>query len=105
MVPYTEDLLQIDWISNIGLEVLLVVWDRVGALNHTLLSMEALVRRKIPVRGLVVNGLDLTTGNIQYLRRAFPDCVFIELGKYADDPLRGHEIQQLGTLLGPRVAG
>jgi dethiobiotin synthetase len=36
--------------------VLLVARSGLGTLNHTLLSLEALRRRQIPVLGLVLNG-------------------------------------------------
>jgi len=36
--------------------VLLVARSGLGTLNHTLLSLEALARRRIPVLGLVLNG-------------------------------------------------
>ena len=39
-----------------GLPVLLVARSGLGTLNHTLLSLEALAQRRIPVLGLVLNG-------------------------------------------------
>ena len=49
-------LLQIDQVAVWGLPVLLVARSGLGTLNHTLLSLEALNRRAIPVLGLVLNG-------------------------------------------------
>jgi dethiobiotin synthetase len=49
-------LLQIDQLTAWGLPVLLVARSGLGTLNHTLLSLEALHRRSIPVLGLVLNG-------------------------------------------------
>lgn len=49
-------LLQIDQLAVWGLPVLLVARSGLGTLNHTLLSLEALNRRAIPVLGLVLNG-------------------------------------------------
>jgi len=48
--------LQIDQIRRWGLPVLLVARSGLGTLNHTLLSLEALRQRAIPVLGLVLNG-------------------------------------------------
>ncbi|MEB3324358.1 MAG: dethiobiotin synthase [Cyanobacteriota bacterium] len=48
--------LQIDQIRRWRLPVLLVARSGLGTLNHTLLSLEALRRRAIPVLGLVLNG-------------------------------------------------
>jgi dethiobiotin synthetase len=60
MVPLRLDadvrLLQIDQLRVWGLPVLLVARSGLGTLNHTLLSLEALHRRSIPVLGLVLNG-------------------------------------------------
>jgi dethiobiotin synthetase len=48
--------LQIAQIARWGLPVLLVARSGLGTLNHTLLSLEALRQRAIPVLGLVLNG-------------------------------------------------
>ncbi len=56
LVPLTRDALQIEQIRRWGLPVLLVARSGLGTLNHTLLSLEALRRRAIPVLGLVLNG-------------------------------------------------
>jgi len=56
LVPLRRDWLQIDQIVHWGLPVLLVARSGLGTLNHTLLSLEALRKRHIPVLGLVLNG-------------------------------------------------
>ncbi|MBW4530587.1 MAG: dethiobiotin synthase [Aphanothece saxicola GSE-SYN-MK-01-06B] len=56
LVPLRRNWLQIDQIALWGLPVLLVARSGLGTLNHTLLSLEALKRRSIPVLGLVLNG-------------------------------------------------
>jgi dethiobiotin synthetase len=56
LVPLRRDWLQIEQISRWGLPVVLVARSGLGTLNHTLLSLEALARRRIPVLGLVLNG-------------------------------------------------
>jgi len=56
MVPVTPHLLQIDVMGEWALPVVLVTRAGLGAINHTLLSLEALRRRRIPVLGLVLNG-------------------------------------------------
>ena len=56
LVPLRRDWLQIDQIAAWGLPVLLVARSGLGTLNHTLLSLEALERRSIPVLCLVLNG-------------------------------------------------
>jgi dethiobiotin synthetase len=56
LVPLRRDWLQIEQIARWGLPVVLVARSGLGTLNHTLLSLEALARRRIPVLGLVLNG-------------------------------------------------
>lgn len=56
LVPLRRDWLQIDQIQRWGLPVVLVARSGLGTLNHTLLSLEALRQRRIPVLGLVLNG-------------------------------------------------
>ena len=56
LVPLRRDRLQIEQIKDWGLPVLLVARSGLGTLNHTLLSLEALAQRRIPVLGLVLNG-------------------------------------------------
>ncbi|MCP9860495.1 MULTISPECIES: dethiobiotin synthase [unclassified Cyanobium] len=56
LVPLSRHWLQIEQIAVWGLPVLLVARSGLGTLNHTLLSLEALSRRSIPVLGLVLNG-------------------------------------------------
>jgi dethiobiotin synthetase len=56
LVPLRRDWLQIDQLAAWGLPVLLVARSGLGTLNHTLLSVEALRQRSIPLLGLVLNG-------------------------------------------------
>ena len=56
MTPLGRDWLQIDQICHWGLPLVLVARSGLGTLNHTLLSLEALRHRSIPVLGLVLNG-------------------------------------------------
>lgn len=56
LVPLRLDWLQIDQLAVWQLPVVLVARSGLGTLNHTLLSVEALQRRAIPLLGLVLNG-------------------------------------------------
>jgi dethiobiotin synthetase len=56
LVPLRRDWLQIDQLVRWNLPVVLVARSGLGTLNHTLLSLEALRHRRIPVLGLVLNG-------------------------------------------------
>ncbi|WP_215745264.1 MULTISPECIES: dethiobiotin synthase [Gluconobacter] len=56
MVPVREDMMIVDLIESLGLPVVLVTRSGLGTINHTLLSLEALRRRGIPVAGVVPVG-------------------------------------------------
>ena len=56
LVPLRLDLLQIEMLQSWALPVVLVARSGLGTLNHTLLSLEALNRRQIPVAGVLLNG-------------------------------------------------
>tara|TARA_Y100001968_G_scaffold329658_1_gene379494 strand:+ start:2083 stop:2739 length:657 start_codon:yes stop_codon:yes gene_type:complete len=56
MVPLTRDFLQIELVKQWELPIVLVARSGLGTLNHTLLSLEALRKRKINVLGIFLNG-------------------------------------------------
>lgn len=64
MVPYTRKNLQINHFKKWNIPVILCARTGLGTINHTLLSLEALWSRKIPVRGLVFIG-DENEDNMQ----------------------------------------
>ncbi|GAB4236517.1 MAG: hypothetical protein Kow0032_21740 [Methyloligellaceae bacterium] len=59
MVPLNREKLVIDLIAQLGLPVLLVCRTALGTINHTLLSLEALRRRRIPVAAVILSGADV----------------------------------------------
>jgi dethiobiotin synthetase len=56
MVPLTREVLFIDVFARWGVPVVLCARTGLGTLNHTLLSLEALERRGIPVVGIALIG-------------------------------------------------
>ena len=56
MVPLNERYLNIDWVQQINLPVVLVSNYYLGSINHTLLSYHALKERNIPCLGIIFNG-------------------------------------------------
>ncbi len=56
LVPLTRDSLQIDLIPHWQAAVVLVARTALGTINHTLLSVEALQRRRIPLVGIAFVG-------------------------------------------------
>lgn len=56
MVPMNDDTMIIDLIEELQMPVVLVARSKLGTLNHTFLSLEALRNRSIPILGVVMNG-------------------------------------------------
>lgn len=56
IVPMNDEQYVIDLIAHIGYPALLVAKSGLGTLNHTLLSLEAMRNRNIPVFGVVLVG-------------------------------------------------
>jgi len=91
MVPLTTSLLTIDYIAQHQFPVILVTSGRLGSINHTLLSLEALKSRGLTLKALVYNLKDESkdpliskdTSNYlkDYLATHFPEAEWIELEK------------------------
>jgi dethiobiotin synthetase len=56
MVPLNDQFLMIDLIKQVDAEVILVSQNYLGSINHTLLSIDALKHRRIPIKGVIFNG-------------------------------------------------
>lgn len=56
MVPITREFLQIDLFRSFRLPVILVARTALGTINHSLLSIEALCGRNIPIQGIAFVG-------------------------------------------------
>lgn len=92
MVPITRRYLTVDYIADQQLPVILVTSGRLGSINHTLLSIEALVNRNIPLYGIVYNTFPKTDERIDkdteeylktYLNEHFPQAHFWTLPEIA----------------------
>lgn len=56
LVPVTPELLYADLFAEWQIPVILVASTRLGTINHSLLSIEALVRRRVPLCGIAFIG-------------------------------------------------
>jgi len=94
MVPLREDLLTVDLIARLGLVALVVVQNRLGCINHTLLTIEALQNRRVPVFGLIFNRIDeegderILQDNMQIVPTLSGINVLGEM-PYLRDPMQG----------------
>lgn len=87
MVPLTRELLTIDYVSEQGWPVWFVTSGKLGSVNHTLLSLEAMKRRGMPLAGLIFNEFCPSQDKIiasdtrEYLRTAlerfYPEAPFL----------------------------
>ncbi|MEM7179349.1 MAG: dethiobiotin synthase [Spirochaetota bacterium] len=67
MVPLNRQTLSLDLLAELQIPVILVVSSELGTINHSLLSLEALQSRKVPIIGYYFIGPDseLTSDNIR----------------------------------------
>lgn len=89
MVPLTADLLTIDYVAQQGYPLIFVTSGKLGSVNHTLLSFEAIERRNIPLAMVAYNlfpdlpDKTIATDTEQYLRdyvaRHFPAASFVTI--------------------------
>jgi dethiobiotin synthetase len=54
-VPLTRNYLTADYVQDCGYPLILVTSGKLGSINHTLLTLEAIQTRKIPLAGIVFN--------------------------------------------------
>jgi malonyl-CoA O-methyltransferase len=78
LVPIDEFRLMIDLIAQLGLPAVLVARASLGTINHTLLSLEALRARALPVLGVVMVG-EPNAGNRDTIERLGRVSVIAEL--------------------------
>ena len=89
MVPLTIDLLSIDYIVEKKLPVILVSSGRLGSINHTILSLEALKSRGLELYVLAYNLNDESQDELiskdtaeylkGYLEKHFPKALWVDI--------------------------
>lgn len=60
MVPLTSRLTYLDLAAKIGFPALIVARPNLGTINHTLLTVEALRKRSVPILGICINDCTCT---------------------------------------------
>jgi dethiobiotin synthase len=96
LTPLSETESMIDLMLHLRLRVVVVTSPRVGTLNHTLLTLEALAKRGIEPAGLVVNNAHAAAEDfifhdtLRVLRYHVPGAAFLTVGHGAecDDGIR-----------------
>ncbi len=98
MVPLNDDSeTWLDFLQASQIPVLLVASSGLGTLNHTLLSVEALQSRAIPILGVVLNGPE-HKGNHKSLSRHLPRIPIYSLPKLGSDTALS-ELDRIGEEL------
>jgi len=91
MVPISRELLTIDYVAEQKYPVILVTSGRLGSLNHTLLSLEALKNRDMELHSIIYNQYPSSDELIEadslrfiteYCSRYFPNATIELLPKY-----------------------
>ena len=92
LVPITERLLTLDYITKQGYPVILVTSGRLGSINHTLLSLEAITSRGLKVHSVIYNHIhdsadntdtEIANSSIDYLKnylaQNYPNANWLQL--------------------------
>ena len=98
LVPITEQLLTLDYIATQGYPVILVTSGRLGSINHTLLSLEAIKARGLTVHSVIYNHIhdsaaqtdkQIADSTIDYLKNYlaehYPTAHWLSLPVQEDD--------------------
>ncbi len=88
MVPITDDFMAIDYATTRNLPVILVTNSRLGSINHTLLSFEAIASRGMELYAVLYNtyfdsdamiAADTRAFIERYLNRNFPQTIILDV--------------------------
>ncbi|MEK7375721.1 MAG: dethiobiotin synthase, partial [Candidatus Margulisiibacteriota bacterium] len=58
LVPINENTLVIDIVKQLKIPVLIVAGNKLGCINHTLMTIEVLKKRGIKIAGIIFNNVD-----------------------------------------------
>lgn len=92
-VPITDDYFSIDYITEHKLPVVLTVNSRLGSINHTILSLEAIKSRGLDLRAVIYNeyfdndekiAADTKAFIARYVSRYFSDTEYIVMPVYEE---------------------
>lgn len=84
MVPLNDKDYMIDLISYLGLEVVFVIRDYLGVINHSLLSFMALKEKEIPIYLVVFNG-EFNPNTITAIKKSLPENIRYEYFEELND--------------------
>ncbi|MGS1010401.1 dethiobiotin synthase [Achromobacter anxifer] len=97
-VPIDDTHMMIDLIARLDMPVVLAARSGLGTINHTLLSLEALKRRGIPILGVIMSG-PLSAGNKEAIERFGDVRVLAEIPPLAK--VDAQTVQALASAIPP----
>ncbi len=97
MVPLSNDFLMVDLVKDLGMPVLLVAPNRLGAINQTLLSLQLCRLREIKVAGVLLNLTDEDLGNRKSIETFEAAPILGEIPRLANAREAAHAISQCLT--------
>ncbi|MEM6395651.1 MAG: dethiobiotin synthase [Bacteroidota bacterium] len=80
LVPLNAQHTMLDLIARLNIPVLLVSRHYLGSINHTLMSIEALRMRDIPLAGLIYNGDDEGKDTVEIVKKLTGIAPVLEVG-------------------------
>ena len=105
LVPITEQLLTLDYIATQGYPVILVASGRLGSINHTLLSLEAIKSRGLNVHSVVYNHIhdsaaqtdeQIAASTIEflqkYLQQYYPTTHWLQLSQQTNNAVDNYDL-------------
>lgn len=102
LVPLNDRHTMADLMSRLGLPCVLVALSTLGTINHTLLSLEALKARHIPLLGVIMNG-EPNAANADAIRTFGGVPVLLEIAPL--EPLDGGAVAAMGSRLAAALRG
>ncbi len=105
LVPITELLLTLDYIAGQGYLVILVTSGRLGSINHTLLSLEAIKSRGLKIHSVVYNHIhdsaaqtdeQIVASTIEflqkYLQQYYPTTHWLQLSQQTNNAVDNYDL-------------
>lgn len=108
-VPLTRTLLLADLLQELAIPTLIVARSGLGTLNHTLLSLEALRKRKIPALGVIFSDSreheneQLVCDNLKTIAQMGDTTVFGRMKRCKNSPQARAEFYEIGRALEPHL--
>ena len=105
LVPITEQILTLDYIAEQGYPVILVTSGRLGSINHTLLSLEAINSRGLKLHSVIYNHIhdsaaqtdtEIANSTIDYLKnylaQNYPNTHWLQLSYQDKDQKNDNDL-------------